>query len=94
MTSSYKQKHYNRKACEDEPVKINHDYQLEPHFNPPFGSFTKEIMGGYEASVYDYPIDEIKQTEANRVLKKIISMRALHHHKSNFDRFAMAFENM
>lgn len=33
------------------------------------------------ASAYDYPVEEIAFTESQRILRKIMSMRALHLHR-------------
>lgn len=37
------------------------------------------------ASVYEYPVEEIERAEGERVMKKIMSMKALHLHNSNFE---------
>ena len=51
-------------------------------------------MGDRTANVYDYPVEEIALSESHRVLHKIVSMRALHHHKANFDKIKKNFEGI
>ena len=84
VTKDYKDKYYNRKACEDgsdtggaATFEVDDDEELlefppRRRFQPPFGSFSRELMSDSQdeqkeppiASFYDYPVEEIAFTES------------------------------
>jgi hypothetical protein len=45
----------------------------------------REMYEGPNPSVYEYPVEEIEHAESQRILRKIMSMKALHLHNQNFE---------
>lgn len=92
VSARYKERHYSRRACEDAKASKHEDYSRLCDLGPA----AKEVMSeSHEPTVTDaleYPVEEIALSESNRVLRKIVSMRALHLHKANFDKLCKYFE--
>lgn len=59
-----------------------------PKLKPPFGSVFNEMYSklGTKYSVYDYPVNELNNQEANRISNKILNMKAVQIHSDNFEK--------
>lgn len=96
VSARYKEKYYARSTCDENARAIRALKSEDYSWLSDLGPTAKEVMSeSGEATVTDaleYPVEEITLSESNRVLRKIISMRALHLHKANYDKLCKYFE--
>ena len=98
LSRQYHERYYQQSACKvtGPPGRERQDCLKKsqgniPKFEPPFGGFMREMHEGSSPSVYDYPAEEIANSESQRVLRKIMSMKALHLHNQNFERLKVVY---